>query len=153
MKWVLCWDGVTAGFLFTCGNPICSSECMWYFTLGAEDFRAGCVTAPIFHRTHRLENMSMIVFQRRSPGLQSVRRSSNNYHESVPRWGSSLSLSLPPSLSLSFYISQIAGYQAEFLAIGFLLIRRLLLSPNWLFFHSICVSCYLEPQLSHLRMY
>ena len=27
--------------MFTCGNPsnpICSGECIWYFTLGAEDW-------------------------------------------------------------------------------------------------------------------
>ena len=73
----------------------------------------------------------MTVLQRRSPGLQSARPSSNNYHEWVSRVGLyslslSLSLTLSLSLSLLFFFSsssfksQIAGYQAEFLANGFL---------------------------------
>ena len=111
----------------------------------------------------------MIVLQRRSPGLHRYVGHRITITSRYHGWGSSLlslSLSLSVSLSLSlsllffffffFFLnfkSQIAGYQAEFLANDFLLIRRLLLFPNRLFFHSVCVSCYLEPQLSHLRMY
>ena len=54
--------------MFTCGNtsnPVCSGECILYFTLGAEDFRVGCVT-------YWLENMSMLV-------LSCVHRACNRY--------------------------------------------------------------------------